>query len=349
VRLDLRPGLLKELKIETASGTFLQPLDYEGIPFRCHRCHAYGHGVADCKLPFKSKFRGTLDAGTCIDHDRVVSGIGVNEGTQAVISQDADSGRVSRRQSSSPVGPSSLDRDPTYAKVQKSSLQACPRSLLVSGKQQFSLPLVASSVFDLALPSGSLGKTSTSSLGLPCPFFLPRPVSAFFSLSPPGALFPSTLSTPVVISEKVTSVFCSSGDSMTPVTDCLGGSTSAFVSLPLETVSPFPSPPRYFCGTPSFSNLHSSSSTQSPEGSRICYTLRNRDVFSEAPSGGAVEDPLGSGLGSLPRALSSSRGRGRHSHFLRAQDRAKLDVASGRKSSIEWVLREKQPQELVTS
>jgi hypothetical protein len=47
VRLDLHPGLLKEMTIETASGSFIQPLDYEGIPFICHSCHAYGHGVAD--------------------------------------------------------------------------------------------------------------------------------------------------------------------------------------------------------------------------------------------------------------------------------------------------------------
>jgi hypothetical protein len=36
---------------------------------------------------------------------------------------------------------------------------------------------------------------------------------------------------------------------------------------------------------------------------------------------------------------------GRRSHFLLAQDRAMIDVAYGRQSSIEWVLREKHPQE----
>jgi hypothetical protein len=55
VRLDLRPGLLQELVIESSAGSFVQTLDYEGIPFRCHRCHVYGHGVADCTLPFKGK------------------------------------------------------------------------------------------------------------------------------------------------------------------------------------------------------------------------------------------------------------------------------------------------------
>jgi hypothetical protein len=57
----------------------------------------------------------------------------------------------------------------------------------------------------------------------------------------------------------------------------------------------------------------------------------------------------GRGLGSLPRGSSSVRGRGRKSHLLLAQDRARIDLASGRKSSIEWELREKQTQGEVTS
>jgi hypothetical protein len=62
-----------------------------------------------------------------------------------------------------------------------------------------------------------------------------------------------------------------------------------------------------------------------------------------------LEDKLGAGLGSLTQVQSSSRGRGRHSHFLLAQDRAKQDVASGRQYSIEWEVRENKSQELVTS
>jgi hypothetical protein len=57
VRLNLRPGLLQEITIESAAGTFVQILDYEGIPFRCHRCHVYGHGIVECPLPFKGKVR----------------------------------------------------------------------------------------------------------------------------------------------------------------------------------------------------------------------------------------------------------------------------------------------------
>jgi hypothetical protein len=63
VRLGIWSRILKELTIEMDSGSFLQPLYYEGMHFRFHRFHAYGHGIADCKLPFKGKLRGYVDYG----------------------------------------------------------------------------------------------------------------------------------------------------------------------------------------------------------------------------------------------------------------------------------------------
>jgi hypothetical protein len=62
VRINLRQGLLQEITIDSAAGTFVQTLDYEGIPFWCHHCHVYDHGVADFPLPFKgsrSKAKGS--------------------------------------------------------------------------------------------------------------------------------------------------------------------------------------------------------------------------------------------------------------------------------------------------
>jgi hypothetical protein len=345
VRLDLRPGLLKEMKIKTSSGTFLQPLDYEGIPFRFHRCHAYGHGVVDCKLPCKGNFRGTWDVGSGPGLDRAGQDYGVTSGRLAGISPAEELGSSRKQHKSPPVGPSSVDRDLTLTKAQKSSWQACPRTHLTPGKHQFSFPLVASSIFYLALPLATLGLDLPPSLGLPSPFPLPRPVSSFFSL-PSGALFPSLISTPFATKGQVSFVNCSCGDPLVSSTPMI--SSSSF-SLPLETNSPLPSPPIPPGGSSSLSAFHSFSNSQSPEWSRIRYTLRNRAIFSETPSGCTVDEQLGAGLGSLTRALSSTWGRGRHSHFLLAQDRAKLDVVSGRQSSIEWALREKQPQEMVTS
>ena len=28
-----------------------------GVPFRCNRCHAYGHLIPDCTLPFSKSFK----------------------------------------------------------------------------------------------------------------------------------------------------------------------------------------------------------------------------------------------------------------------------------------------------
>jgi hypothetical protein len=83
---------------------------------------------------------------------------------------------------SPPVGPFSVDRDPTLTKAQKYSRQACPRTHLTSGKQQFSFPLAASSIFYFSLPLGTLGLDLPPSLGIPSPFLLPhlcRPFSPF--------------------------------------------------------------------------------------------------------------------------------------------------------------------------
>jgi len=55
VQLNICLGLLQELVIDSSTGSFVQTLDYKCIPFRCHRFHVYGHGVADCTLPFKGK------------------------------------------------------------------------------------------------------------------------------------------------------------------------------------------------------------------------------------------------------------------------------------------------------
>ena len=38
--------------IKKGNSKFSEPLDSMGIPFRCYRCHVYGHLVNDCSLPF---------------------------------------------------------------------------------------------------------------------------------------------------------------------------------------------------------------------------------------------------------------------------------------------------------
>ena len=51
-RKDFHFGLPAELVIKKGCRDFYQPLDYMGIPFRCYRCHGFGHLAHECSLPF---------------------------------------------------------------------------------------------------------------------------------------------------------------------------------------------------------------------------------------------------------------------------------------------------------
>lgn len=49
VGLQIYKGLADKLPIQYTCGTHVHALDYEGLPFCCHRCHKWGHLVAECK------------------------------------------------------------------------------------------------------------------------------------------------------------------------------------------------------------------------------------------------------------------------------------------------------------
>jgi hypothetical protein len=55
VGMKLTNGLVDCISIQHQGCTFTQELDYEGIPFRCGRCHAYGHLAKDCPLQEKNE------------------------------------------------------------------------------------------------------------------------------------------------------------------------------------------------------------------------------------------------------------------------------------------------------
>lgn len=50
VNLNPRGGLAEKINIQYREYVFEQILDYEHLPFRCHRCHVYGHLARDCPL-----------------------------------------------------------------------------------------------------------------------------------------------------------------------------------------------------------------------------------------------------------------------------------------------------------
>jgi len=51
VSINIREGLAESIKLKWGPEVIVQLLDYENVPFRCRRCHAYGHPIAECKMP----------------------------------------------------------------------------------------------------------------------------------------------------------------------------------------------------------------------------------------------------------------------------------------------------------
>ena len=50
VLLNIRKGLVADIDIRIGDTVINQTLDYIGIPFRCNRCHCYGHLFSNCHL-----------------------------------------------------------------------------------------------------------------------------------------------------------------------------------------------------------------------------------------------------------------------------------------------------------
>lgn len=48
VVVDVSMGLPSEISITSSKGSWLQSVDYEGIPFKCRRCFKTGHNVDSC-------------------------------------------------------------------------------------------------------------------------------------------------------------------------------------------------------------------------------------------------------------------------------------------------------------
>ena len=58
VEMDLSGALSDEVILEVFDEEWIQTVDYEHIPFRCHRCHEHGHLFRDfplSKIENKSK------------------------------------------------------------------------------------------------------------------------------------------------------------------------------------------------------------------------------------------------------------------------------------------------------
>ena len=54
VNINLREGLAESINLDWGPVIIPQILDYENVPFRCRRCHVYGHPVSACSLPART-------------------------------------------------------------------------------------------------------------------------------------------------------------------------------------------------------------------------------------------------------------------------------------------------------
>lgn len=110
VHLDTRPGLEEKITLHHCHVSRKQALDYEGVPFRCRRCHKIGHLYKDC--PLNSGVTSEDTKGPR-QQPSVDQNIGVNISTEGVQTQheppskQASDGakKNSRRQASSTPGP----------------------------------------------------------------------------------------------------------------------------------------------------------------------------------------------------------------------------------------------------
>ena len=55
VHLNPREGLAEAIQLHYRNWSFIQALDYEQLPFRCHICHMYGHMAKDFPLPMRKR------------------------------------------------------------------------------------------------------------------------------------------------------------------------------------------------------------------------------------------------------------------------------------------------------
>jgi len=58
VSINIREGLAETITLKRGPEVIVQILDYENVPFRCRRCHAYGHPISECKIPARKNAEG---------------------------------------------------------------------------------------------------------------------------------------------------------------------------------------------------------------------------------------------------------------------------------------------------
>jgi len=303
VRMDFRKGFPAEMGIETEWGFVNQKLDYEGIPFKCHRCHTYGHVVAECTMI--PRYIHIED----LEEDLVAS-------PQANPKREQETAPVEKAEEH-PGG----EVEPSGAVGLVSSGEGLPATLgpvLVSSpRPQEPTPERTSTTGQFSGVAGGLPGKDLVSEGPALISSSPviEVIEGKSNFTPPASCIVSSslIDANVNIGTgRLSSLIIPRGE---------------HVTCPVSLTPWTESPSRIATVTSSLGK-----GGDSHEESLIRYSLRSREVLHS----GCVHS---GGLGSIPGISGRGKGRGRKSDLSKAQLRASLDIAAGRQSTLDWALR----------
>jgi hypothetical protein len=97
VLLNIREGLKEYLNLTDLGRTRVQILDYEGVPFRCRRCHEYGHIIKDCKSSSKGHRNPRPTSENRLDNEMPISKDTSSPSTESSIGGNTTANKQRRR------------------------------------------------------------------------------------------------------------------------------------------------------------------------------------------------------------------------------------------------------------
>jgi len=316
VNINLREGLAERIYLDWGPVIVPQLLDYENVPFRCRRCHEYGHPASECGKPRRQHHGGrnpsprrsegcssekasdtpVFDSSTSEDRDsdQPVETVVAREVTD--VSRDArvDGGTDLQREEDTHGGHAAVDSAVVHMEMVPYIQDAAdPRGSINPGTPSFTLS-----------PAVNLFMNSVSVLGNDWIEGLQK-----LTLAGPSGSDVSRFCSDMVGKELA---------GLTPRLDYLSGtplvdSSSDLGVLPHVLVDPDP-------GESSDEGpLSHSDSLESGYFLRSCKKASSAGLGESAPSG--------------------KKGRGRKSNLQKAQSRARVDLLEGKQQTIEKALR----------
>jgi hypothetical protein len=130
-----------------------QLLDYENVPFRCRRCHQYGHLVENCHLPLRTKggtfYKEKLKATTQVDSNRQELGAEKAASLTTVPTQSTEATKEMDQKDCSPS--TERQAEEGHEKTSLTTLDTGSSRTLVSGNPLLSSPPITVLIKNLTL------------------------------------------------------------------------------------------------------------------------------------------------------------------------------------------------------